>query len=88
MWVASYNILVQDTHDISLLVLKPYSWNTWIRLNQIQACPKWHILSVVAKHKYKSHKRDQDPILFTHKLDHILYIDIYDLLSFAYMIEF
>ena len=45
-----------------------------------------HILIVVSKHRQKSQKRDQDPIFYAHKLDHILYIDIYEFLGLADMI--
>ena len=88
MWFGSHNILIMDTHNIGLLVINPYSWNTWSRLNQIQAFPERHILIVVAKHGYISQKCDQDPIIYTHKLDHTLCIDIYDFLCLADIISF
>ena len=83
MWVAINNTPIQDTHYNGLLVINPYSYNTWSRINIIQAFLERHILSVVAKHIYQSQKIDQDPILYTHKLYHILYINIYDFLGLA-----
>ena len=80
---------IHETHEvglIDLIVIQPYSWKTWSWLNQIQDYQARHILSFFVKYIEKSYKRDQDPILYTHKLDNILYIDIYDLLGLADMI--
>ena len=85
----SYLSPIHETREvglIGLILLKPYSWNTWSRINRIQAFPARHILSAVVKHRQKSQKRDQYPVLYTHKLDHIFYITIYDLLGLSDMI--
>ena len=44
------------------------------------------MLSVVSICRYKLQKSYQYPILYTHKLDHIIYIGIYNLLGLSDMI--